>query len=191
MAAMGRASSDEGPHPGDSPAADSAGDGQVVIGLGGNLGEVMTQFCAVVVQLDLMYTVRAVSALYRTLPLGPPQPSFLNAAVLIDRALDLHLLLNQLHQLEAAAGRERGERWGARTLDLDVLWAGSNVVRDSALTVPHPALRERRFALLPLLDLVPDATDPTDGVRYATLVHDVETQGVEVLARDEWWRRAM
>ncbi|HXS19342.1 MAG TPA: 2-amino-4-hydroxy-6-hydroxymethyldihydropteridine diphosphokinase [Polyangiaceae bacterium] len=188
---MGRASQDARSHLRDEGAAHAVGDGQVVIGLGGNLGQVARQFCAAVTQLDLMYTVCAVSALYRTMPVGPPQSPFLNAAVLVSGARDLHLLLNRLHELEAAAGRERGERWGPRTLDLDVLWAGSNVVRDSALTVPHAALRERRFALLPLLDLVPDATDPTDGTRYAALARDLETQGVEVLARDTWWRRAM
>lgn len=191
MADMGHAS-EPGRHlSSDGRAAAPATGGQVVVGVGGNLGDVVAQFSLAIAQLDQLYGVSGVSALYRTMALGPPQPAFYNAALIVRYGGDLHDLLSQLHELEAAAGRERRERWGPRTLDLDILWAGSTAVGDSALTVPHPALRERRFALLPLLDLVPHATDPRDGKRYASLVEDLETQGVEVLSRDGWWGRPM
>jgi 2-amino-4-hydroxy-6-hydroxymethyldihydropteridine diphosphokinase len=189
MAAMGRASEPGRHHSSDGRVHEAKGARQVVVGMGGNLGDVSGRFAGAIAQLDQLYGVIAVSALYRSAPIGPSQPAFLNAALLVRYAGDLHDLLDQLHQLEAAAGRERRERWGPRTLDLDILWAGSSTVGDSVLTVPHAALRERRFALLPLLDLVPGATDPRDGTRYASLVADLETQGVEVLARDfQWWR---
>ena len=191
MGTVGHASQPERHSSSNDQALQVKDTGHVVIGVGGNLGDVVGHFSAAVAQLDTLYGVGAVSALYRTVAVGPAQPDFLNAAVLVKFVGDLHTLLERLHQVEAAAGRERRERWGPRTLDLDVLWAGSTVVVDSALTVPHASLRERRFALLPLLDLVPYATDPRDGMRYSSIVQHLETEGVEVLTREVWWRRPM
>jgi 2-amino-4-hydroxy-6-hydroxymethyldihydropteridine diphosphokinase len=116
--------------------------------------------------------VERVSSVYETEPLGPPQPRYLNAAVLLTTALEPEALLDALLRIEASEGRERRERWGPRTLDLDVLWIEGRAVRTARIEVPHPGLKDRAFALLPLLELVPDAVDPLTGQRYAQLALD-------------------
>ncbi len=136
----------------------------IVIGLGGNVGgddAVRARFVRAREALAQLGAVRS-SALYRTAPIGPPQPDYLNAAVGV-RWSDAQPaeIVATLAELERMLGRDRrGEvRWGPRPLDLDALWWTDHpVVRQPDLEIPHPRLYERRFALLPLLDLVPDAT---------------------------------
>lgn len=100
----------------------------------------------------------AVSPLYETEPVGGPenQDAYLNAVVELDTTRSPRQLLELARSLEAAAGRVRGERWGPRTLDVDVLLAGSLEVDESDLVVPHPRMWERRFVLAPLSDLAPE-----------------------------------
>lgn len=141
--------------------------------MGGNLGDRLAHLRAGVRALRLLGSVERLSSVYETEPLGPPQPRYLNAAVLLDTALDAEALLDELLRVEASQGRERRERWGARTLDLDVLWIDGTVVATPRIDVPHPGLRDRAFALVPLLELVPDALDPLTGQRYADLTVDV------------------
>jgi len=109
----------------------------------------------------------ASSRLYATAPVGPPQPDYLNAAILVECTQEPAALLQALLSIEAELGRVRAERWGPRVIDLDVLWGPGLVVDEPALVVPHPRLTERDFALLPLLDVAPDARDPRTGARYA------------------------
>lgn len=116
-----------------------------------------------------MPDVVAVSATYETDPVGgPEQGPFLNAVVELDTELTSRELLELCHRLESAAGRVRTERWGPRTLDVDVLLVGDEVVDEPDLQVPHPRLWERAFVLVPLADLAPDLVPdpPADaGVR--------------------------
>ena len=112
----------------------------------------------------------AVSSLYETPPVGPPQPMFLNAAVALTTELDPPGLLLALLSIEQRLGRVRRERWGPRTLDLDILWNAGMRWDTPELTVPHPELRRRAFALRPLLDVAPRATDPRDGTAYAAVL---------------------
>ncbi len=115
-------------------------------------------------------TVERVSGLYVSAAVGgPPQPDYLNAAVLLETTLSLERLLDELLDIERTAGRERRVRWGPRTLDLDILWVRGKVVDLPGLTVPHPRLHERAFALLPLIEVMPDATDERTGESYADL----------------------
>ncbi len=101
-----------------------------------------------------------VSAVYETTPVGgPPQPDYLNAVVGLDTDRSARQLLDLAQQLEAAAGRVRAERWGPRTLDVDVLLVGDETVHDPDLEVPHPRLAERGFVLAPLADLDPIRAD--------------------------------
>lgn len=124
------------------------------LGLGSNVGDRVTFLRAAVDALD---EVVAVSPVYETAPLGgPEQGSYLNLVVELDTALDARALLNRCHQMEERAGRVRQERWGPRTLDVDVLWVDGEIVDDPDLEVPHPRLWERRFVLAPLADLAPD-----------------------------------
>lgn len=109
------------------------------------------------------------SAVYETPPAGgPPQGDYLNAAALIVTSLDAREILERTLAIERALGRTRPDevRWGPRTIDLDVLWIEGEVVSEPGLSVPHPRLVERPFALQPLLDVAPDASDPRSGARF-------------------------
>ena len=140
---------------------------RLVIGLGGNLGDRLATLRGAVAATRLHFDVQAVSPLYETAPVGgAPQPAYLNAAMLLETNLVPELVLDRLLEIERSFGRVREERWGARTLDLDLLWIEGISVASAQLTVPHPELHRRRFALLPLLDLVPGATDPRTGLPY-------------------------
>ena len=125
------------------------------LALGSNLGDREAILRAAVAALD---DVVAVSPVYETAPLGGPggQGPYLNAVVELDTRRSPRDLLEVCRRLEAAAGRVRGERWGARTLDVDVLLVGDLVVDEPDLVVPHPRLWERRFVVAPLADLAPD-----------------------------------
>lgn len=132
-----------------------------VIGLGSNLGSRRALLDAAVALLATRVgPVLGQSQIYETEPLGPAQPAYLNTAALLDTALEAHAVLSQCNQIEAALGRERRLRWGPRTVDLDLLWADGLALADDALTVPHPGLTARTFALDPLLELCPDARLP-------------------------------
>lgn len=111
--------------------------------------------------------VEKTSHVFATAPVGGiPQPEFLNAAALVECDRTPEELLDVLLAIERKLGRVRHEKWGPRVIDLDLLWA-EGIVSDSVrLTLPHPRLRERAFAIVPLLELVPDATDPRTGERY-------------------------
>lgn len=142
---------------------------RVVIGLGSNLGSRarLLREAVYMVASHEACRLEAVSRVYETEPVGPPQPGYLNAAVRIATTLDLGDLLGALLAIEKQLGRERSERWGPRTCDLDILWAFGTAVATETLTVPHPRLRERPFALAPLLDVAPEAS-----AEYAaTLAH--------------------
>jgi 2-amino-4-hydroxy-6-hydroxymethyldihydropteridine diphosphokinase len=113
--------------------------------------------------------VQAISHVYETAAVGPPQPDYLNAAVRLASSLAPQRLLSELLSIERAHGRERRERWGPRTLDLDLLYSPALLLNEADLTLPHPELSRRAFALAPLLDVAPGAIDPRSGERYADL----------------------
>jgi 2-amino-4-hydroxy-6-hydroxymethyldihydropteridine diphosphokinase len=128
-----------------------------VIGAGANVGspsENLARGLSRLVELPELQ-VRALSRVYDSEPVGPPQPRYLNAAIRVSSALPALLLLDRLLEIEASLGRIRLVRWGPRTLDLDLLWADQPVEHER-LRVPHPHLRERPFALAPLLDVAPE-----------------------------------
>ncbi len=111
------------------------------------------------------------SRVYETDPVGPvDQGAFLNAAVRVATALDPRQLLASMLDIEREAGRERRERWGPRTLDLDLLLYGEEVVTADELTVPHPLMHERPFVLRPLCDIDPDVVHPVIGMRVEGLL---------------------
>ncbi len=159
----------------------------VVIGLGANLGARVPQLLEAVEALARrLEEPWVVSRLYETAPLGPEQPDYLNAALRGMFRGRLEELLEFLLALEEAAGRVREVRWGARTLDLDLLWAEGETRASTNLVVPHPRLRERAFALVPLVEVLPDAVDPHDGVRYASLLGAVQSQRINEFHDDRW-----
>jgi 2-amino-4-hydroxy-6-hydroxymethyldihydropteridine diphosphokinase len=140
-----------------------------VVGLGSNLGDrraTLRSACDALAALPGC-ELQACSALYETEPVGPPQPRYLNAAVRLASELGPRELLACLLEIERRHGRQRRERNGPRTLDLDILWA-SRAYTDEGLTVPHARLPERAFALAPLLDVAPEL-EPIYGPRLHEL----------------------
>ena len=132
----------------------------VVVGVGSNLGAREAAIRCARVLLDARdgIEVREVSAIYETDPLGPPQPHYLNAAFRLETTLQPPDLLSVLLRTERRLGRSRvsGERWGPRSIDLDLLWDQRGPHDSRALCVPHPELENRGFALAPLLDVAPE-----------------------------------
>jgi 2-amino-4-hydroxy-6-hydroxymethyldihydropteridine diphosphokinase len=131
------------------------------IGVGANLGDREATIRAALAALP---GVVAVSELRETEPVGlVDQPQFLNGAVALETELGPRELLETLLGIERELGRERRERWGPRTIDLDLLLYGDETIDEPGLTVPHPRLHERRFVLEPLLDLDSDLEIPGRG----------------------------
>ncbi|MBE1162639.1 2-amino-4-hydroxy-6-hydroxymethyldihydropteridine diphosphokinase [Dyella acidiphila] len=155
------------------------------VALGSNLGDSRQQLLHAIEALaGLPHTrVLARSRFYRTPPWGiVDQPDFLNAVVVLETPLAPHALLDALLEIERAAGRERhGERWGPRTLDLDLLHVAGTTVCDERLTLPHPHIAERAFVLLPLSELAPELEIPGQG-RVSDLLRAVDTQGCQAVA---------
>ncbi len=127
----------------------------VVLGLGSNLGDRLGHLQSAHRALDSApHSVEAASRIFETEPVGPPQPHYLNAALRLRTGASLPELLSMIHAIERAEGRERRERWGPRTLDIDILWAEGETAADPGLVVPHPRLLDRAFALAPLLEVL-------------------------------------
>lgn len=126
-----------------------------VIGLGSNLGEREQYLVRAAEAIGRLGCLSALSRVYESPGLGPPQPDYLNAALRIQTELAPEALLDRLLAIEAAMGRVRDVRWGPRVLDLDILW--SQAPHASArLQIPHAELRSRTFALAPLLEVAPE-----------------------------------
>lgn len=135
----------------------------VYIGLGSNLGNPEAQVVAAIKALALLpqSVLVAISSLYASAPIGPQdQPPFINAVALLHTSLSPLALLDALQALEQDAGRIRARHWGERTLDLDILLFGQQVIEHPRLKVPHPFMRERRFVLQPLLEISPNTHLP-------------------------------
>ena len=131
------------------------------VGVGANLGD---REATIRAALGALPGVVGVSELRETEPVGVvDQPPFLNGAVALETELGPRQLLETLLAIERDLGRERRERWGPRTIDLDLLLYGDETIDEPGLTVPHPRLHERRFALEPLLDLDPGLSIPGRG----------------------------
>lgn len=135
---------------------------RAVLGLGSNLGDRRENLRTAVHAIHVAAAPAevAVSALYETTPVGgPPQDDYLNAVVAFDTDLDARALLGLAGRLEDAAGRIRVERFGPRTLDVDVLLVGDVVTDEPDLVVPHPRMAERAFVLAPLSDVAPERVE--------------------------------
>jgi 2-amino-4-hydroxy-6-hydroxymethyldihydropteridine diphosphokinase len=148
------------------------------LGLGSNLGDRLANLQAAVdaLQTEPGLRVTASSRVWETTPLGgPPQPDYLNAAIRVEADLSARDLLDAARRVESRLGRVRKERWGARTLDVDILLYDEEQIDEPDLVVPHPRMTERAFVLLPLLELDPDPVLP-DGRRLKDV--RVDTNGV-------------
>jgi 2-amino-4-hydroxy-6-hydroxymethyldihydropteridine diphosphokinase len=145
------------------------------LSLGSNLGDRRRYLAEAVASLP---DVVAVSPLYETDPVGgPTQGPYLNLVVELDTDLPPHQLLGICHRIESAADRVRGEHWGPRTLDIDIIWMDGITMDDDRLTIPHPRWRQRRFVLAPLRDLAPDLVTADDVEQADGRVWTVEPLG--------------
>ena len=135
------------------------------IAAGSNLGDRLGHLNAAISGLNAVGVIVGISPVYETAPVGgPEQDPFLNAVVLIDTAHTPTGLLRELLVIERSRGRVRNERWGPRTLDLDLILFDQKPVDEPGLTVPHPQMRHRRFVLEPLLEVWPEAVMPDGSI---------------------------
>jgi 2-amino-4-hydroxy-6-hydroxymethyldihydropteridine diphosphokinase len=142
------------------------------IGLGSNLEDPLAQVSTALQELKLLpdTTLAARSSLYRSDPVGPPgQPDYINAVAALDTRLEPEALLDALQAIEQMHQRVRKTHWGPRTLDLDLLLYGDQVISTPRLTVPHAYMTERNFVLWPLAELAPELILP-DGRPLNTLL---------------------
>lgn len=138
---------------------------RVCVGVGSNIEPRLYFVRAAMLSLQVHMDDLRASRIYETEPeIVVDQPRFLNAVVVGTTDLGAHRLLDALQAIEARFGRTREVKKGPRTIDLDLLLYGKRVLADGRLEVPHPGIAERDFVLVPLLEILPDVTDPRDGV---------------------------
>jgi 2-amino-4-hydroxy-6-hydroxymethyldihydropteridine diphosphokinase len=156
---------------------------EAFIGIGANLGDARANALDAIGRLRRVpgVTVTAVSGLYRTAPIDSSGDDYINAVARVDTTLDAHALLGALFAIEQQHGRERPYRNAPRTLDLDLLLYGGEIIDTPTLTVPHPRMTQRAFVLVPLLEIAPDAAVPGLGAAasFAPGVADQRIDRVE------------
>lgn len=154
---------------------------RVYLALGSNLADPLHQVRNALDALNAIPQTQrvAVSSFYRTPPYGPPdQPDYLNAAIALDTQLTPEALLDHTQRIELEQGRVRkAERWGPRTLDLDIMLFGEQVLNTARLTVPHYDMLNRAFMLVPLLELAPQARLP-DGRYLADIARQLDCSAI-------------
>lgn len=154
---------------------------RVFIGLGSNLENPLEQIKTAIKDMKAMIDTELVacSSLYKSPPMGPQdQPDYINAAIELETTLTPHSLLDELQKIEQQHGRVRKRHWGERTLDLDVLVYGEQVLKDDRLTVPHPGIAERAFVVYPLAELDSSLVIPGLG-NVAQLVEACPRDGLQ------------
>jgi len=139
------------------------------VGIGANLGDALGSVQRAILQLDRLPATRlsAQSSLFRSAPIDAGGGDYVNAVVRLDTQLAAERLLAELQAIEHASGRERSYRNAPRTLDLDLLLYGRDVIASDALTVPHPRMTQRAFVLIPLLQIDPLVNIPGKGPAHA------------------------
>ncbi len=162
---------------------------RAALGLGGNIGDPPATMARALRLLDARADtgVRTVSRLYRTPPWGKTdQAWFYNACTLVETTLEPEALLNACLDIERRLKRVREERWGPRTIDIDVLTHGDFSSREPVLTVPHPRMTERGFVMVPLAEIARDLV--VEGRTVGSWAEAAETSGIEPASDDgTWW----
>lgn len=157
------------------------------VAIGGNLGDRLGVLAEATRRLHRMPHLRVVAAscVYETKPHGPPQQSdYLNAVLRVVTSLSPHELLKECLRVETSLGRVRRERWGARTIDLDILIYDGVALHEPTLTLPHPRMLERNFVLVPLADIAPDLA--LGGTSVRMLAGRLGSTGLRKLGPLEW-----
>ena len=150
---------------------------QVIVALGSNLGDSKQTLESAVKKLSTQRGINQIqcSSWYRTPPLGPPQPNYYNGCIWLScQGYTPCRLLQCLQSIETTCGRERNLRWGARTLDLDIIFFDDQIINQQNLTIPHPRMQERAFVLVPLAEIAPNWIDPRSGKSVSALCKRVD-----------------
>lgn len=160
------------------------------LGLGGNIGDPPAAMAEALRVFDTREDCRvlSVSRLYSTPPWGKTdQADFFNACALVETSLEPEALLDLCLSIERGMKRERVERWGPRTIDLDVLTFGERRQKTGKLELPHPRMTERAFVMLPLADIAPEMV--VNGKSVREWLADADVAGINVVREDKgWWR---
>lgn len=157
---------------------------RVAIALGSNLGDseaILNGAIAALCDSSPLRDLRH-SRWYRTKAVGPPQPDYLNGCAIARTTWEPQALLTWLLQLETQFGRLRGQRWGARTLDLDLLLYGDRILDTPQLQLPHPRMGDRAFVLVPLAEIAPDWHHPVAGQSVEQLRCKIDCSDVRLAA---------
>ncbi len=156
---------------------------KIAIALGSNLGNSLAILIAAIETLDRIPGIKVtiISSWYQTKAIGPPQPDYINGCISVQAEQEPHLILQILLNIEKKFGRTRQEKWGPRTLDLDLLLYDDLILETATLQIPHPRIRERAFVLAPLAEIVPNWVEPVSGKTIEELVRTVDCTGVNLL----------
>ncbi len=159
-----------------------------LVALGSNLGDRRARLDTAIDSLSRTpgIEVQTTSRSYETAPVGGPpgQGPFLNAATRLESSLTAEELHARLLEIEEQGGRVRGDRWGERTLDLDLILFGDQRIDTTRLVVPHPRFAVRRFVLSPLVEIAPEMVDPLTGLSLASLLCRLDRRKVVLFGRD-------
>lgn len=142
------------------------------------MGDRLVNLRTAVSQLESVFSsCKQVSSVYTTAPWGNnDQPSFLNMAVNIMVNADARRTLQEILSIEKAMGRERKEKWGQRLIDIDILFFGNSIIDETDLIIPHPEIQNRRFALVPMVEIAPDFSHPVLNKNISTLLSVCEDE---------------
>lgn len=154
------------------------------IGLGSNMDSPRQHIATAIKALGAIQSThtKTVSSLYKSKPVGPQdQDNYVNAVAQLETSLTALELLDKLQAIENEHGRVRKERWGPRTLDLDILMFGDEVINNKRLTIPHPEMTNRSFVLVPLAEINSDCVIPEKGL-LSDLLTNIDQDGLEILS---------
>ncbi len=157
-----------------------------VIALGSNLGNSLNIVKSAVQLLIKNENIKLISqsSWYETKPIGPPQPNYINGCIIIETYLKPELLLEILLKIEQQFGRIRKEKWGARTLDLDIILYENLVIKTANLEIPHPHMGDRPFVLIPLAEIAPNLIHPITKLTIFELQKKVNANDVTKIIND-------
>ena len=156
----------------------------VYIGLGSNMEQPRQHITTAIEALGKIQSTQTVnvSSLYKSKPVGPQnQDDYVNAVAELETELTPLDLLDNLQEIENEHGRVRKERWGPRTLDLDILMFGDDVINNDRLTIPHPEMMNRSFVFVPLAEINPECIIPGKGL-LSDLLTNVDQDGLEIIS---------
>lgn len=153
---------------------------KAAISLGSNLGESLTIINKALASLEKNdnIIIENISSWYETVPVGPPQPNYLNGCAILKTKLSPQTLLKALLDIETKFGRIRNEKWGARTLDIDLILYEQLILETQELELPHPRMKDRAFVLVPLAEIAPNWVDPLTKKPIIELLKNVDQTGI-------------